>query len=52
MKDNDIRHQLIDDELILEYKNVGELFLKKVNEHPNKKFIIVHADIKEEFVSQ
>ena len=49
MKNNDITHQLIDEELILKYENVGELFLKKVNEHPNKKFIIVHAEVKEEF---
>tara|TARA_Y100000590_G_scaffold281456_1_gene316591 strand:- start:808 stop:2388 length:1581 start_codon:yes stop_codon:yes gene_type:complete len=49
MKNNEITHQLIDEKLVLEYNNVGELFLKKVNEFPDKKFIIIHGDIKEEF---
>lgn len=44
-----LEHQKIKNEIDLEFKNIGELFLKKVSENTNKKFLICPGKDTEEY---
>jgi len=44
-----LEHQKIENQIDLEFENIGELFLKKVNENPDKKFLICPGKNTEEF---
>ena len=46
---NKIAHQKISKEILMNYSNVGDLFYQKVNDTPNKIFLNIHGEEKEQF---
>jgi len=44
-----LKHQIMNNEISIDYDNVGELLSKKVNENPNKKFLICPGKKTDEF---
>ena len=49
MKSNKIKHQEISKEISINYNNVGELFYQKVDNSPDKIFLNIHSEKKEQF---
>ena len=49
MKSNKIKHQEISKEISVNYNNVGELFYQKVDDNPDKIFLNIHSEEKEQF---
>ena len=49
MKSNKIKHQEISKEISINYNNVGELFYQKVDDSPDKIFLNIHSEKKEQF---
>ena len=49
MKNNPILHQKLAVSCDIEYENIKDLFLTQMQKTPNKIFLIIHGDKKEQF---